>query len=75
MQPLGDKVLLYQQVAKEERTQEGIILAGTTVQESNKAMVVAVGSGKTLDDGSKIAMEVKEGDEVIFNKSGCMDII
>lgn len=74
VQPLGDKVLLYQVIAEEEKTSTGIILTGTVIQESNKAIVVAVGSGKTLEDGSKLPMEVKVGDEVIFNKNSCTDI-
>jgi len=74
VQPLGDKVLLYQVVVEEEKTSTGIILTGTMIQESNKAIIVAVGSGKTLEDGSKLPMEVKVGDEVIFNKNSCTEI-
>lgn len=75
VQPLGDRVLLYAPVQEEEKTPDGIILTGTMVQESNKAVVVAIGPGKILEDGSRIPMEVKVGDEVIFNKTSCMDIM
>ena len=74
VQPLGDKVLLYQTVGEEEKISGGIILTGTIVQESNKATVVAVGTGKMLESGSRVPMEIKVGDEVIFNKPNCMDI-
>lgn len=74
VQPLGDRILLYQVIAEEEKTSQGIILTGTMIQESNKAIVVAVGLGKTLENGSKMPMEVKVGDEVIFNKNSCTDI-
>jgi len=73
--PLGDKVLLYQVKEEEEKTAEGLILAGTVVKEPNRAVVVAVGVGRTSEDGSKQPMTVKVGDSVVFNPQGCVDII
>ena len=70
LQPLGDNVIL-KPLAKEETTKSGIVLPDTAEKEKpEKAEVVAVGPGKTLDSGQKTEMTVKKGDRVLFKKYG-----
>lgn len=64
--PLGDRVVLKQMVA-EETTKSGIVLAGQTKEKPQQAEVVAVGPGGMVD-GKEVAMVVKVGDQVIFEK-------
>ncbi|MCR5833248.1 MAG: co-chaperone GroES [Selenomonadaceae bacterium] len=67
IKPLGDRVVV--EVAEVElKTKSGIIMPETSKEKPQKGKVVAVGSGKLLDNGNRAAMEVKEGDDVIFNK-------
>ena len=64
--PLGDKVVLRRQQAA-DTTAGGIVLPDTARDKPQKGEVVAVGDGHTRDDGSKVALTVKEGDRVIFS--------
>ena len=64
--PLGDKVVLRRQQAA-DTTAGGIVLPDTAKDKPQKGEVVAVGDGHTRDDGSKVALTVKEGDRVIFS--------
>lgn len=66
LKPLGDRVVLKQQVA-EETTKSGIVLAGQTKEKPQQAEVLAVGPGAVVD-GKVVPMEVKVGDQVIFAK-------
>ena len=67
IKPLGDRVVV--EVAEVElKTKSGIIMPETSKVKPQKGKVVAVGTGKLLDNGTRAAMEVKVGDEVIFNK-------
>ena len=67
IKPLGDRVVV--EVAEVElKTKSGIIMPETSKEKPQKCKVVAVGTGKLLDNGTRAAMEVKTGDEVIFNK-------
>ena len=68
LKPLGDRVVIKPRKA-EEKTKGGIFLPETATKEKPLlGTVVAVGSGKIIDDGSRAAMEVKVDDEVIFSK-------
>ncbi|MBU1178579.1 co-chaperone GroES [Patescibacteria group bacterium] len=70
LQPLGDNVIL-QPVSEEETTKSGIVLPDTAEKEKpEKAKVIAVGPGKTLESGKKSEMTVKKGDTVLFKKYG-----
>ena len=73
IRPLGDRVLV-KPMAREEVTKSGIFLPDTAKEKPQEATVVAVGSGKTLDNGIKVAMDVKEGDKVIFSKYGGTEV-
>ena len=64
--PLGDRVVLKQLVA-EETTKSGIVLPGQNKEKPQQAEVVAVGPGGMVD-GKEVKMEVKKGDQVIFQK-------
>ncbi len=64
--PLGDKVVL-RQVAAEETTKSGIILAAQAKEKPQQAEVIAVGPGGKVD-GKEVTMLVKVGDKVIYSK-------
>ncbi|MDU4961468.1 MAG: co-chaperone GroES [Sporomusaceae bacterium] len=67
IKPLGDRVVIKAQ-EKEEKTVSGIVLPDTAKEKPQKGKIVAVGTGKVLDNGTRVALEVKEGQEVIFSK-------
>lgn len=67
LKPLGERVIL-EIVEKEEKTSGGIVIPDSAKEMSQEGKVLAVGPGKVLDDGTKVAVDVKEGDRVIFSK-------
>ncbi|MDA8210717.1 MAG: co-chaperone GroES [Clostridia bacterium] len=67
LKPIGDRVIL-KALAGEERTASGIVLPDTAKEKPQEGEIVAVGSGRVLDNGERIAPEVKAGDRVIFSK-------
>lgn len=67
LKPLGDRVILEVE-KEEEKTVGGIVLAGNAKEKPQTAKVVAVGTGRILDNGEKVAMTVKAGDIVVFDK-------
>ncbi|MDR2744121.1 MAG: co-chaperone GroES [Desulfovibrio sp.] len=67
LKPLNDRVLV-KRLESEEKTAGGLYIPDTAKEKPSKGEVVAVGPGKLADDGSRIAMAVKRGDEVLFNK-------
>jgi chaperonin GroES len=66
IKPLGDRVVV-EPVAKEETTASGIVLPDTAKEKPQEGKVIAVGSGH-IKDGQRIALEVKEGDRILFSK-------
>ena len=67
LKPLGDRVII--QVAKEEeKTIGGIVLASSAQEKPQIGEVVAVGEGRTLENGEKADLSVKVGDQVMFEK-------
>ena len=67
IKPLGERVII--EVAEGDvKTASGIVLPDTAKEKPQKGTVVAVGSGKLLDNGERAAMEVKAGDTVVFSK-------
>jgi chaperonin GroES len=66
LKPLGDRVVLKHEEAK-EKTQSGIILPDCAKEKPQSAVVEAVGPGKT-EDGKTTAMQVSVGDRVIYSK-------
>ncbi|MCK5084208.1 MAG: co-chaperone GroES [Candidatus Pacebacteria bacterium] len=68
LRPLGNKVIL-EAVSKEETTKSGIIIPDTVDKEKpEQAKVLAVGPGRANKDGSRVQMDVKVGDTVLFSK-------
>ena len=67
LKPLGDR-LVVKAVDKEEMTKGGIVLPDTVKEKPVEGEVVAVGTGKVLDNGQKLPMEVKVGTRVIYSK-------
>ncbi len=67
IKPLGDRVVI-KPLAQEEKTKSGIVLPDTAKEKPQQGEVLAVGSGRTLENGQKVALEVKVGDKVIYSK-------
>lgn len=67
VKPLGDRVVV-KVLEGEEKTKSGILLPDTAKEKPQEGEVVAVGTGRTLDSGEKLPMEVKVGDRIIFSK-------
>ena len=67
IKPLGDRVLI-KALEREEKTKSGIVLPDTAKEKPQEGKVLAVGSGKLLDNGTKVPLEVKVGQKVIFSK-------
>ncbi len=65
IRPLHDRVVIRRE-EKEEKSAGGIVLAATAREKPNKGEVIAVGSGKALDNGQVRALQVKIGDKVVF---------
>jgi chaperonin GroES len=65
--PLQDRILV-KRLASEEKTASGIIIPDNAKERPMEAKVIAVGSGKVLDDGSRRKPEVEAGDTIIFGK-------
>lgn len=67
IQPLGDRILV--KVGEvEEKTRSGIIVPGSAKEKPQEGLVVAVGKGKTNDDGKVTPMDVKVGDKVLYGR-------
>lgn len=64
--PLGDRVLV-KRVQADDKTKGGIILPDTAKEKPREGLVVAVGKGKLLDNGSRQALQVKTNDRVLFS--------
>ncbi|HLI69025.1 MAG TPA: co-chaperone GroES [Ktedonobacteraceae bacterium] len=69
IRPLGDRVVVTP-AQKEEVTKSGIVIPDTAKEKPQQGTVIAVGNGRLLDSGKRAAMEVKEGDQVLFAKYG-----
>jgi chaperonin GroES len=69
IRPVGDRVVV-KPAAKEEVTKSGIVIPDTAKQKPQEGTVVAVGSGRLLDNGDRAPMDVREGDRILFAKYG-----
>ncbi|ALA51947.1 co-chaperone GroES [Shouchella clausii] len=67
LKPLGDRIII-EQIQSEEKTASGIVLPDSAKEKPQEGKVVAVGTGRVTDNGEKVALEVKEGDSIIFSK-------
>ncbi|MGI6296211.1 MAG: co-chaperone GroES [Armatimonadota bacterium] len=73
IKPLADKVVV-EPLEGEDKSPGGIILPDTAKKKPQEGVVVAVGPGKVLENGSRAEMSVKNGDKVIFAKYGGTEV-
>lgn len=71
--PLGDRVVI-KVIEEEEKTPGGIVLPDTAKEKPTVGEIIAVGSGRILDSGQKVAPEVKKGDKVVFSRYGGTEV-
>jgi chaperonin GroES len=67
IRPLQDRVIV-RRVKEEEKTKGGLYIPDTAKEKPIEAMVIAVGNGKVLEDGTVRKLDVKAGDRVLFGK-------
>ncbi len=67
LKPLGDNVVV--KPLKEETVKGGIIIPDTATERTEKGEVIAVGTGKLLENGTRKAIELKVGDKVLYSYS------
>ena len=67
LKPLGDKVVV-RPTQREETTKSGIVLPDTAKEKPQEGVIIAVGTGRVLDNGERIALEVHEGQKVLYAK-------
>lgn len=67
VRPLGDRILV-KPLAAEEKTASGIVLPDTAKEKPQQGEILAVGSGKLMENGTKVELEVQVGDKVIYSK-------
>ena len=73
LKPLGDRVLV-EPVEEKETKKGGIIIPDTAKEKPTEGMIVALGTGKTDDNGKKVPFEVKKGDRILVSKYGGTEI-
>jgi len=73
IKPLGDRILV-EPVEEKETKKGGIIIPDTAKEKPQEGIVRVLGTGKTDDDGKKVAFEVKVGDRVLVSKYGGTEI-
>jgi len=73
VRPLHDR-LLVRRIEEKETVKGGIIIPDTAKEKPQEGEVIAVGNGKVLENGTKVAMDVKAGDRVLFGKYSGTDI-
>ncbi len=69
IRPVGDRVVV-KPAAKEEVTKSGIVIPDTAKEKPQEGTVIAVGSGRLLDNGDRAPIDVREGDRILFAKYG-----
>ncbi len=67
LKPLGDRVIV-KALEEDEVTASGIVLPDTAKEKPQRGTIIAAGKGRRDDDGDRIEMDVKVGDEVLFAK-------
>ena len=69
LHPLGDRVVV-RPAARETTTRSGVVMPGTSKPRPQRGEVIAVGRGRTTDEGRRVAIDVAVGDTVVFAKYG-----
>ncbi len=72
IKPLADRIAL-KLIPTEEKTASGIVLPDSAKEKPQKGEVIAVGSGRVLENGTRMPSEVKVGDTVLFSKYSGME--
>ena len=67
IKPLRDRVLVLR-IEEEQKTKGGIMIPDTAKEKPQEGNIIAVGSGKTAEDGKRIPLDVKKDDRVLFGK-------
>ena len=67
LKPIGEKIVV-KPIPQEEKTIGGIVIPDTAKEKPQQGEVIAIGSGKLLDNGQKVAPEVNVGDMVLYSK-------
>jgi chaperonin GroES len=67
LKPLADRIVV-KVISGEEKTKSGLYLPDTAKEKPQEGEVIAIGSGKILDNGQKLPLDVKVGDRIIFSK-------
>ena len=67
LKPLGDRLIVKRQDAQ-EKTKSGLVLPDTAKEKPQEGKVIAVGTGRLLDDGALKHLEIKSGDRVLYGK-------
>ncbi|MBO1913371.1 MULTISPECIES: co-chaperone GroES [Sporosarcina] len=67
LKPLGDRIVI-ELVEAEEKTASGIIVPDSAKEKPQEGKVIAAGTGRVLENGQRVDLEVKEGDKIIFSK-------
>ena len=73
VRPLHDR-LIIKRIEEKETVRGGIIIPDTAKEKPQEGQVLAVGNGKILENGTKVPMDVKAGDRVLFGKYSGTDI-
>ncbi len=73
LKPLGDRVLV-EPVEEKEVKKGGIIIPDTAKEKPTEGLIIALGTGKTDDNGKKVPFEVKKGDRVLISKYGGTEV-
>jgi chaperonin GroES len=67
VRPLHDRIVV-RRIEEKETAKGGIIIPDTAKEKPQKGEILAVGNGKVLDNGTKVALDVKVGDKILFGK-------
>lgn len=67
LRPLGDRIVI-ELIEAEEKTASGIVLPDSAKEKPQEGKVVAIGTGRVLENGTRVELDVKEGDRIIFSK-------
>lgn len=67
LKPLGDRIVI-ELIESEEKSAFGIVLPDSAKEKPQEGKVIAVGTGRVLDNGTRVDLDVKEGDKIIFSK-------
>jgi chaperonin GroES len=73
VRPLHDR-LLVRRIEEKETVKGGIIIPDTAKEKPQEGQVLAVGNGKILENGTKVPLDVKVGDKILFGKYSGTDI-